>query len=292
MGFQALANTTTGISNNAFGYQALVNNTTGFENNAFGFLALGFGNPVTGDSNNAFGTGALSSITSGSENSAFGHQALNNDDNGVRNVAVGYLAGYYITGSGNVAIGASTSGGSGVDNTTWIKNVFASTAAARAVYVNGDDKIGTLSSSRRYKEEIKPMDKASKALFALKPVTFRYKKEVEPSGALSFGLIAEEVAEISSDLITCDKDGKPETVRYEAVNAMLLNEFLKEHKKVEEQQSTIAKLKSTVAQQQKSFQSRLAEEEKQMAALAWGLQNVSAQIEMSRPSSPVVVNKP
>jgi myosin heavy subunit len=178
-----------------------------------------------------------------------------------------------------------------VDDTTWIKNVFASTAAARAVYVNGDDKIGTLSSSRRYKEEIKPMDKASEALFALKPVTFRYKKEVEPSGVLSFGLIAEEVAEISPDLITCDKDGTPETVRYEAVNAMLLNEFLKEHRKVQEQEVTISELKKameTVVAQLKEQDSKIQKVSAQLATASPSRGGLE-----SRESAPeVVVNNP
>ena len=110
-----------------------------------------------------------------------------------------------------------------MDDTTWISNVYASVATARQVYVNLDNKIGTLSSSRRYKEEIQPMSNTSEALFALKPVTFRYKKHVDPTQALSFGLIAEEVAEINPALITHDKAGKPETVRYEAINAMLLS---------------------------------------------------------------------
>jgi septal ring factor EnvC (AmiA/AmiB activator) len=167
--------------------------------------------------------------------------------------------------------------GSEID-TTYIRNVYDSVATARAVFVNSDNKIGTIASSRRYKENITPMHKASEALFALKPVTFRYKKEIDRSRTLSFGLIAEEVAEISPDLITRDRDGKPETVRYEAVNAMLLNEFLKEHKKVEEQQATIAELKSTVVQQQKGMEAFTAQLKEQAAQL----QKVSNQIEVGR----------
>ena len=143
----------------------------------------------------------------------------------------------------------------------------------RAVYVDSDNKLGTLSSSRRYKEEIKSMDKVSEAILALKPVAFRYKKEVDPAQMLSFGLIAEEVAKINPDLITRDEQGKPQTVRYEAVNAMLLNEFLKEHRKVEE-------LESDAARQQK-----------QIDTLTAGLQKVSAQLEASKPA-PQVVNNP
>jgi len=135
-------------------------------------------------------------------------------------------------------------------------------------------------SSRRYKEDIKPMDKASEALFALNPVSFRYKKEVDPAHALSFGLIAEEVAKVSSDLITRDEDGKPQTVRYDAVNAMMLNEFLKEHRKNEEQEKTIAELKSGMT--------ALAATVKEQASQ---IQKVSAQLEASKPA-PQVVNNP
>ena len=144
------------------------------------------------------------------------------------------------------------------------------------------------------------MGKASEAILALKPVTFHYKSDTKNTP--QFGLIAEAVAKVNPALVLPDKQGKPFTVRYDAINAMLLNEFLKEHRKVEEQQAIIAKLKSTVAQQQKSFQSRLAEEEKQIAALASGLQKVSAQIEMDEfatgrirrggPAPRVVLNNP
>jgi hypothetical protein len=159
-------------------------------------------------------------------------------------VAVGYQAGQNLTGgSGNVCIGQGVLGVAGESNVTRIRNVYSSVASGRAVYVNSDNQIGTLSSSRRYKEEIKPMDKASQPILALKPVTFRYKKEIDPAQALSFGLIAEEVEKIDPDLVTRDAEGKPETVRYEAVNGMLLNEFLKQHRTVEEQQAAIKQLK-------------------------------------------------
>ena len=139
-------------------------------------------------------------------------------------------------------------------NTTRISNVYDSVATGRQVYVNSDNKIGTLSSSRRYKEEITPMEKASEPILQLKPVTFRYKKNVDPDQALSFGLIAEDVAKINRELITRDKNGKPQTVRYDAVNAMLLNEFLKEHKKVEQLESTVATLAATVKEQAAEIQ--------------------------------------
>jgi hypothetical protein len=177
------------------------------------------------------------------------------------------------TGSGNVCLGASVYGNAGESNTTWIKNIYVSVASGRAVYVNADNKIGTLVSSRRFKEEIKPMDKASEAILALKPVTFRYKKEVESNGSIMFGLIAEDVEKADSDLVTRNENGEAETVRYEAVNAMLLNEFLKEHRKVQEQGATIARL------------------EKQVEILAAGLQKVSAQLELSKPAPQTVLSK-
>jgi hypothetical protein len=181
------------------------------------------------------------------------------------------------TGDGNVCIGQGVQGVAGANNTTWIRNVHASVASDRAVYVNVDGKLGTLMSSRRYKEEIQPIGKASETLFALKPVTFRYKKEVDCACALFFGLIAEDVAEISPELITRDEKGNPQTVRYEAVNAMLLNEFLKEHRKVEEQEATIAQLK-------KELQATAAHQQKQIEALTAGLQKVSAQLAAASPS--------
>src|SRR5204863_8702125 len=134
-----------------------------------------------------------------------------------------------------------------------------------------------------FKQEIQSMDKASDALVALRPVTFRYKKEIDPEGIQQFGLVAEEVEKINPDLVAHDADGKPYTVRYEAVNAMLLNEFLKEHRTVQE-------LRSTVQKQQNDFQSKLAEQQGQIEALTMGLQKVSAQVEMSHPAPQTVLN--
>src|SRR5262249_19744623 len=141
--------------------------------------------------------------------------------------------------------------------------------------------------SRRFKDEIRPMEHSSEVIYGLKPVSFRYKAEIEPSRPLCFGLIAEEVEKLNPDLIVRGSDGQVNSVRYDAVNAMLLNEFLKEHKTVEEQQATITKLKSTVAQQQKRF----AHQEQQIAALTSGLQKVSAQIEMIKARPRMVANK-
>jgi hypothetical protein len=180
-----------------------------------------------------------------------------------------------------VCIGVNVFGVAGGSNTTRIRNVYASVASGRAVYVNSDNKIGTLSSSRRYKEEIRPMEKASETILALKPVTFHYKKDIDPSRALSFGLIAEDVAEANPDLITRDQNGNPETVRYDAVNAMLLNEFLKEHRKVQE-------LEVNDAEQQREIKALVATVKEQAAQI----QKVSAQLQLRKPEPHAVVNNP
>jgi uncharacterized coiled-coil protein SlyX len=277
---------------------ALAFNTTGHSNTADGSYALY--NNTTGAINVAIGLDALYSNTIGSNNTAIGVNALVRST-GSNNVGLGVNAGHNLTaGNGNVCIGAAVLGVAGESNTTRIRNVYSSVASGRAVYVTSGNKIGTLSSSRRYKEEIKSMDKASETLFALKPVTFRYKKEIDLSQIRSFGLIAEEVADVNPDLVTRDEQEKPQTVRYEAVNAMLLNEFLKEHRKNEKQQATIAMLKSAGAKQEaiitqlKSTDAKqeaiIARQQKQIEALTAGLQKVSAQLELSKPAPRTVKN--
>ena len=187
-----------------------------------------------------------------------------------------------------ICIGAA---GANVSNSCFIGQIFGVTSSGgTAVFVNANGQLGTATSSQRFKEEIRPMDKASETLFALKPVTFRYKKDIDPAGTPQLGLVAEDVEKVNPDLVVRDNQGKPYTVRYEAVNAMLLNEFLKEHKKVEVQQATITELKSTVAQQQKDFQATAAHQQKQIDALTAGLQKVGAQIEASKPAPQVVKN--
>jgi len=156
-----------------------------------------------------------------------------------------------------------------------------SAIAGGAVVVNNKGRLGVASSSQRFKDEIKPMEKASEAVLALRPVTFRYKPEVDPERAPQFGLVAEDVEKVNPDLVARDEQGKPYTVRYEAVNAMLLNEFLKEHRTVQEQEATIAQLKAAVAKQEATT----AHQQKQIAALTAGLQKVSAQLAAASPSS-------
>jgi hypothetical protein len=293
-GFSALLNNTRADGNTANGYQALISNTTGSRNTANGAQALYHNNGsfntangwraltsnTTGNNNVANGWQALLSNTTGYQNTANGNGALDGNTTGGANTALGINAGNNLTtGNGNVCIGANVGGVAGESNTTRIKNVYASVASGRAVYVNSDNKLGTLLSTRRVKENIKPMDKASEAILALKPVSFRYKKEIDASGSPQFGLIAEDVAGINPDLVTRDAEGNPETVRYDSINAMLLNEFLKEHHTVQEQDARLTKQEAFIARQQK-----------QIEALTAGLQKVSAQVEMSRRAPQMVDN--
>jgi hypothetical protein len=247
-GARALHMNTEGDRNTANGFGALQNNTSGASNTATGFITLSQNS--TGNNNTANGDSALGSNTTGFNNTAIGNIAFLNNTTGNNNTALGANAGLDVTTANNViAIGSR---GANVDNSCFIGNIRGAIVAPDAVQILIDSagKLGTVSgSSRRFKNDIKRMDNASEAILALKPVTFRYKAEIDPSRALSFGLIAEEVAEISPDLITRDKEGKPQTVRYDAVNAMLLNEFLKEHRTVQEQQKEIDALKQELKEQ-------------------------------------------
>jgi hypothetical protein len=154
--------------------------------------------------------------------------------------------------------------------------------------VSVDGQLATNVSSQRFKKDIATMENASEAILSLRPVTFHYKSDVKDFP--QFGLIAEEVAKVNPALVLPDKEGKPYTVRYDAVNAMLLNEFLKEHRKNEEQQATITELKSTVAQQQKDFQATVAQLTARLDEQASQIQRVSAQLEASKPATQVVNN--
>jgi hypothetical protein len=200
-----------------------------------------------------------------------GADTLVNNTLGYSNIALGYLAGNNVTDAANViCIGAA---GENVGNTCYIANIYGQVSSrGTAVFVNSDGKLGTLSSSRRFKDDIKPMEQASEALLALKPVTFRYKKGIDPQGIPHFGLVAEEVEKVNPDLVVRDKEGKPYSVRYDQVNAMLLNEFLKEHRKNEKQEATIACLRI------------------QIEALTARLEEVSDQIEMNKVAANVARN--
>jgi hypothetical protein len=170
-----------------------------------------------------------------------------------------------------------------VSHSCYIGNIFNQPSpSGLAVFVNSDGKLGTIMSSRRFKEDIKPMDKASEAILALQPVTFRYKRDFDPTGTAQFGLVAEDVAKVNPDLVVRDKQGKSYSVRYDQVNAMLLNEFLKERKKVEYQQETIAQLKSDATRQEAArieLKSTVAQHQKAMETLAAQLKEQAAQIQ-------------
>src|SRR5881392_1664224 len=284
-GVNTLFRNTTGFQNAATGVQALFSNTTGFHNTAAGFQAL-LSN-TSGNHNTADGDNALVHDTTGSLNTAIGAHTLDQNITGSSNVALGFQAGFNITGNGNVCVGQNILGVAGESNVTRIGNI-GSTAQANGVFVTvgAGGKLGFQVSSRRYKDDIKPMDRASEALFALKPVSFRYKQEIDPARSPDFGLIAEDVATVNPDLVARDEEGKIVTVRYQAVNAMLLNEFLKEHKKVEEQVAVIAQVKSNAAKQEAT----IARQQKQIEALTEGLQKVSAQLEAGRTSPRIVLN--
>jgi hypothetical protein len=293
-GYSALLNNTEGSNNTASGSNAMHQNITGSDNTAIGSAALRLNE--TGNSNTAIGASALWFNRTGYRNAAIGRDALFHNvtghgntavgiralyrNNGSNNIGLGFSAGSFLTnGSGNICIGKDVVGVAGENNTTRIRNIYSSVASARPVYINSDNKLGTLVSSRRFKEEIKPMDKASEAILALKPVSFHYKTEIEPGGAMMFGLIAEDVEKVDPDLVTRNDKGEPETVRYEAVNAMLLNEFLKEHRTVEEQHRRIEERGRTIAQQ-----------ETQIRALASQLQKVSDELELIKSSPRVALD--
>jgi len=273
VGDVALSHNTTGSDNVAVGVAALIDNTTGFSNTAIGSAALEIN--TTGNHNTAIGLAALFFSITGNQNTAIGDAALTNN-NGSNNIALGYTAGVNLTaGDNNIDIGnAGVAGEAGVirigttgtQTATFIAGIRGvPISGGTEVGVNSSGQLGVRASSARYKDSIKPMDKASEAILALKPVTFRYKKEIDRARTPEFGLVAEDVEKVNPDLVARDDEGKPYTVRYEAVNAMLLNEFLKEHREVQE-------LK------------------KQVAALTAGLQKVSAQLELNKAAPQTVLN--
>jgi len=288
-GALALFSNTIGIGNTAVGYYALFSNIRGGGNTAFGSGALE-GN--TGNSNTAIGVRALERNTTGDVNTAIGAYALQRNEGGdSNNVALGYFAG------GNVVNGINDIfiGNIGLDTdqntirigtqvkatdfhgithnphvTTYIAGISETGVSGAPVLVSADGQLGIALSGVRFKEAIRPIDTASEAIFALNPVTFRYKEQFDPTQVPQFGLVAEEVEKVNPDLVRRDRDGKLQTVRYDAVNAMLLNEFLKEHKNVQE-------LKAALAQQQKEIAGLIAHIKAQDAKI----QKVSDQLEMS-----------
>src|SRR5215813_13854463 len=245
-GTAALEFNTTGNNNTATGFDTLFSNTTGQFNTADGDGALDLN--TVGNDNTAIGAGALQSNTEGDDNTAVGGNALDQNTTGNRNTVIGRAAGHNIITANNVICIGDGLDADDVSDSCYINNIFLATSTnGIGVLVNGQGKLGTTTSSRRFKDDIKPMDDASKALFALKPVSFHYKKNIDPAGTSQLGLVAEDVEKVNPDLVVRDKEGKPYSVRYDQVNAMLLNEFLKEHKAFVEAQHKVEKLETTVA---------------------------------------------
>jgi len=316
IGFQALYSNTSGGGNNAFGYQALLSNISGIRNLAVGSGALG--SLTSGDSNVAVGNVALFQGVTVNFNTALGRRALFRSQ-GDQNVGLGFFAGgnlsdggtnnIYIGNAGPVPIGTEsntirlgtqtativTAPGPPFEShlmpahtATFIAGISGRPVVGNTVVVNANGKLGTATSSERFKKDIKPMDKASEAVLALKPVTFRYKAAIDQDRIPQFGLIAEEVEKVNPDLVVRDTEGKPYTVRYDAVNAMLLNEFLKEHRKVQEQARDIQQQKATISELKNGMETVVARLKEQESRI----EKVSAQIEMGRPTSKVVLNRP
>src|SRR5438045_3544431 len=275
-GASALYHNTEGTYNTAVGSSALASHIIGDRNTAIGYYALQ--GDTTGERNTAVGGLALYQNTSGTFNVAIGVQALSSNTEGGGNIALGFGAGDSVTTANNViCIGAS---GENVNASCYIGNIFNATSSlGTAVFVNSAGKLGTTTSSRRFKDDIKRMDQASEAILALKPVTFRYKQQIDPKGVPQFGLVAEEVEKVNPDLVVRDKEGKPYSVRYDQVNVMLLNEFLKEHKAFLEEHRKVEAQGAAISRQQK-----------QIEALTAGLQKVSAHLELSNSAPETVLS--
>jgi hypothetical protein len=284
-GVGSLASNTEGAYNTANGGFALTANTTGAQNTAVGTDAMVFND--SGSANTATGFNSLESNTTGNRNTAIGFKALFRNVRANNNIALGVNAGSELTSGGhNIHIGnagvADDShtiriGTEGTQSNTFIAGISGVTVAGGVgVIIDTTGHLGTVVSSERFKENVQPMDKASEVILALKPVTFRYKKKLDPKDIPQFGLVAEDVEKVDPALVACDKQGKPFTVRYEAVNAMLLNEFLKEHRKVET-------LEATVAQQRKDFEAAIAQ-------LTAQVQKVTAQLELNKSAPQTAVS--
>jgi uncharacterized coiled-coil protein SlyX len=301
----ALFSNSSGAVNTATGADALLNNTIGFANTASGGAAL-FSNSI-GNNNTATGFSALSANVIGDGNTAIGRSALT-VTTGSGNTALGANAGSALTmGSFNIDIGVDVIGvagesstiriGANLDDTQGasachiggIYNQVVDPATASSMAIDATGKLGTAVSSRRFKHDIKPMDKASEAILALKPVTFHYKSDAKNTPC--FGLIAEEVAGVNPNLVVRNKNGEIWSVRYDQINAMLLNEFLKEHKKAQEQQTTIEQLKSNAAKQEATISELKKDLQIVVARLKdqdSKIQSVSAKVEMNKRSLHVV----
>ena len=288
LGNHALRNITDGSGNTAVGSRALRGNGRGFANTAIGYQALLINQ--FGAYNTAGGYNALFSNTTGTNNTAVGYSALANNRQGSYNIALGRGAGAAITKeSNNIDIGNGGSAGDfnairigtlDVQTNTHIAGISGVTIPdGVSVVINANGDLGTINSSARFKREIRPMAKRSELIYALDPVAFYYKAEFDLDTIPQFGLVAEEVDKVAPELVVRDKKGEPYAVRYEAVNAMLLNEFLKEHHKVEAQERRAAEQDAALTKQE----GIIAEQQKQIDALTKGLQRLSEQLNNRQP---------
>lgn len=275
MGAKTLAVNTTGSENAGYGFQVLLNNTTGSGNTAAGVYALQ-GN-TTGEANTAAGLSALYSNISGARNTASGSRAMFANTSGSNNVAVGYQAGMnWIAGSDNIAIGAAGAdsdaatirvGEQGVQKRAFIAGI-RGTGLTRGltVRVNAQGQLGVFQSARRYKEDIQPMGDASNALMKLRPVTFRYKEaEADGSKPVQYGLIAEEVEQALPGLVVYNPDGSLESVDYEALPSLLLNEYQKQSHKLAAAEASLA-----------ATEARLQSVEAELAAIKLAVSRLAA----------------
>jgi hypothetical protein len=287
-GANALGNNVDGDSNTANGNGALAGNTTGNFNAAVGASALL--NNTIGGRNTAIGRSALSLNTTGNFNTANGYQALFNNTTGSFNIALGQGAGSRLTtGDNNIDIGAFGFAGESAtirigegQTKTFIAAIRGATVVGGVpVVIDGAGQLGTIVSSKRFKKEIQPMDNTSEAILALKPVTFHYKSD--NTNTPQFGLIAEEVAKVNPDLVVRDEKGEIYTVRYDAVNAMLLNEFLKAHRKAQQEEATIRQLN-------KDFGATIAQLTARLDEQATQIQKVRVEMEASKAAPQTVVN--
>jgi hypothetical protein len=255
LGPSAGNSTMTGFVNTGLGYGAFNGDTTGSYNTAVGSYAL-FLN-TTGSLNTAVGYEALSS-SSGNDNTAIGAFALYLGA-GANNIAIGKNAGSLLgTGSNNIYIGNQGStagevgqiriGTAGVQSGTVIVGIYgAGSVGGIPVIVNAGGRLGTTTSSRRFKEDIRDIGAESDGLMSLRPVAFRYKHEIDPSGLAQYGLIAEEVAEIYPELVVYDAEGRPETIRYQLLDPLLLSEIQKQRRSIDSQRAEIEDLKARLA---------------------------------------------
>ncbi len=291
LGTSALTSNLTGLANTAVGVGALQNNLAGFHNTAVGMNSLSAANSANSNNNTAIGLSAMAASSSGSNNTAVGVGALDNNTSGSSDIAVGFNAGSALNGGESFDIDLGSTGVAGESDAIRIGTVGTQTAAfvagisgstsasGIAVLVNSSGQLGTTTSSIRFKEDVATMGAASDDLMQLRPVTFHYRAGIDDgSHLLQYGLVAEEVAQVFPDLVQYGEDGRPLAVRYHFVNAMLLNEVQKQHRKVEDQEASLASQRREIS----TLQTRLAAEESRAAELSRQMTELHEQLQALR----------